>query len=72
VVNETQRYSGAEVERMMKVQDVLLKARRRRSRGERQQRFWGVTDRTMRRWREKLDKDGRPHHFVSQSGQITN
>jgi hypothetical protein len=30
VVNETQRYSVAEIERMMKVQDVLLKAMARK------------------------------------------
>jgi hypothetical protein len=29
-VDETQQYSAAEMERMMKVQDVLLKARERK------------------------------------------
>ena len=42
---------------MMKVQDVLLKAMAKRIS------WWaaeilGVTDRTMRRWRERLEKDG--------------
>ena len=56
-MDETQRYSVAEMERMMKVQDVLLKAMARKIT------WWAaeilsVTDRTMRRWREKLEKDG--------------
>jgi transposase len=56
-VDETQQYSAAEMERMMKVQDVLLKAMAKKIT------WWaaeilGVTDRTMRRWRERLERGG--------------
>src|SRR6266436_5785197 len=46
------------MERMMKVQDVLLKAMARRITWWAAAEILGVTDRTMRRWREKLEKDG--------------
>jgi transposase len=58
VVDETQQYSAAEMERMMKVQDVLLKAMARKITWWAAAEILGVTDRTMRRWREKLEKDG--------------
>jgi len=58
VVDETQRYSAAEMERMMKVQDVLLKAMARKITWWAAAEILGVTDRTMRRWRERLEKDG--------------
>jgi transposase len=58
VVDETQQYSAAEMERMMKVQDVLLKAMARKITWWEAAEILGVTDRTMRRWREKLEKDG--------------
>ncbi len=58
MVDETQRYSAAEMERMMKVQDVLLKAMARKITWWAAAEILGVTDRTMRRWREKLEKDG--------------
>ena len=56
-MDETQQYSAAEMERMMKVQDVLLKAMAKKIT------WWaaeilGVTDRTMRRWRERLERGG--------------
>src|SRR4029453_18792997 len=43
---------------MMKVQDVLLKAMAKKITWWSAAEILGVTDRTMRRWREKLDKDG--------------
>src|SRR5713226_790473 len=46
------------MERMMKVQDVLLKAMAREITWWAAAEILGVTDRTMRRWREKLEKDG--------------
>src|SRR5713101_3527245 len=46
------------MERMMKVQDVLLKAMARKITWWAAAEILGVTDRTMRRWREKLEKDG--------------
>jgi transposase len=58
VVDETQQYSAAEVERMMKVQDVLLKAMAKKITWWAAAEILGVTDRTMRRWRERLEKEG--------------
>src|SRR2546426_2375889 len=46
------------MERMMKVQDVLLKAMAKKITWWAAAEIIGVTDRTMRRWREKLEKDG--------------
>jgi transposase len=58
VVDETQQYSAAEMERMMKVQDVLLKAMAKKITWWEAAEILGVTDRTMRRWRERIEKDG--------------
>jgi len=58
VVDETQQYSAAEMERMMKVQDVLLKAMAKKITWWSAAEILGVTDRTMRRWRERIEKDG--------------
>ena len=58
MVDETWHYSAAEMERMMKVQDVLLKAMAKKITWWAAAEIIGVTDRTMRRWREKLEKDG--------------
>src|SRR3954470_2564833 len=46
------------MERMMKVQDVLLKAMAKKITWWAAAEILGVTDRTMRRWRGKLEKDG--------------
>jgi transposase len=51
-------YPAAEVERMMKLQDVLLKAMARKITWWEAAEIIGVTDRTMRRWRERLEADG--------------
>jgi transposase len=58
VVDETWHNSASEMERMMKVQDVLLKAMAKKITWWAAAEIIGVTDRTMRRWREKLEKDG--------------
>jgi len=58
VVQETRQYSTAEMERMMKVQDVLLKAMAKKLTWWAAAEIIGVTDRTMRRWRERLETDG--------------
>jgi transposase len=58
VVDETRQYSAAEMERMMKVQDVLLKAMAKKITWWAAAEIVGVTDRTMRRWRERLEKGG--------------
>ena len=57
-MNETQPYAGAEVERMMKLQDVLLKAMAKEITWWDAAEIIGVTDRTMRRWRERLEQHG--------------
>ena len=57
-MSEFQRYSASEMERMMKVQDVLLKAMAKKITWWEAGEIIGVSDRTMRRWRERLEKDG--------------
>jgi transposase len=46
------------MERMMKLQDVLLKAMAKKITWWDAAEIIGVTDRTMRRWRERLETDG--------------
>jgi transposase len=53
-----QQYSAAEMERMMKLQDVLLKAMAKKITWWDAAEIIGVTDRTMRRWRERLEVEG--------------
>jgi len=57
-VHTTQQYSTAEMERMMKLQDVLLKAMAKKISWWSAAEIIGVTARTMRRWRERLEQDG--------------
>jgi transposase len=57
-VESTQQYSAAEMERMMKLQDVLLKAMAGKMSWWDAAEIIGVTERTMRRWRERLQKGG--------------
>jgi transposase len=57
-VDTSQQYSAAETERMMKLQDVLLKAMAKKIRWWDAAEIIGVTDRTMRRWRERLEAEG--------------
>jgi transposase len=52
------QYPAAEVERMMKLQDVLLKAMAKKITWWQAAEIIGVSDRTMRRWRERLEEDG--------------
>ena len=52
------QYPAAEVERMMKLQDVLLKAMAKKITWWEAAEIIGVTDRTMRRWRERMEADG--------------
>ena len=58
MVDETRQYSAAEMERMMKVQDVLLKAMAKKITWWAAAEIIGVTDRTMRRWRERMEEGG--------------
>ena len=53
-----QVYSAAEMERMMKLQDVLLKAMAKKINWLEAAEIIGVTDRTMRRWRERMQEHG--------------
>ncbi len=57
-MDENQQYSAAEMERMMKVQDVLLKAMAKRITWLAAAEIIGVSDRTMRRWRMGMEKYG--------------
>ena len=52
------QYLAAETERMMKLQDVLLKAMAKKLTWWEAAEIIGVTDRTMRRWRERLEEGG--------------
>jgi len=54
----TQQYSTAGMERMMKLQDVLLKAMAKKITWCGTAEIIGVTARTMPRWREKLEEQG--------------
>ena len=58
MVSEIQQYSAAEMERMMKVQDVLLKAMAKKITWWAAAEIIGVSDRTMRRWRERFEENG--------------
>jgi hypothetical protein len=58
VVDKTWQCSAAEMERMMKVQDALLKAMAKKITWRAAAEIIGATDRTMRRWRERLEKHG--------------
>ena len=50
--------SSAEMERMMKVQEVILKAMAGSLKWWEAAEIIGVTDRTMRRWRERYEEFG--------------
>ena len=58
MVDQTRQYSTAEMERMMKIQDVLLKAMAKKITWWEAAEIIGVSDRTMRRWRERLEEGG--------------
>jgi transposase len=58
VVEEARQYSAAEMERIMKVQDVLLKAMAKKITWWAAAEILGVCDRTMRRWRERMEEGG--------------
>jgi transposase len=57
-VEETWQYSSSEMERMMKVQDVLLKAMAKKITWWAAAEIIGVSDRTMRRWHCRLEREG--------------
>jgi transposase len=53
-----ERIPAAEMERMMKAQEVILKAAAGKLKWWEAAEIMGVTDRTMRRWRERLNEHG--------------
>ena len=53
-----QQIPAAETERMMKAQEVILKAAAGKLKWWEAAEIMGVTDRTMRRWRERLNEHG--------------
>ena len=55
---EEKQYSEAAVERAMKVQEVILKAMAKRITWWEAAEILGIQDRTMRRWRGRMEKDG--------------
>jgi transposase len=57
-VEEDQQYLTAEEERKMKLQDVLLKAMAKKITWWDAAEIIGVCDRTMRRWRERMEEHG--------------
>jgi transposase len=58
VVDNAQQCSAAELERMMKLQDVLLKAMAKKITWWAAAEIIGVSERTMRRWHQRLEKEG--------------
>jgi transposase len=58
VDDSKQQFSAAETERMMKAQEVILKAAAGKLKWWEAAEIMGVTDRTMRRWRERLNEHG--------------
>ena len=57
-MDQAQQYSAAEVERMMKLQDVLLKAMAKKISWGAAAEIIGISDRTMRRWHERWEEHG--------------
>jgi transposase len=57
-VDSRPAYTASEMERMLKLQDVLLKAMAKKITWWAAAEIIGVTDRTMRRWRERLEEHG--------------
>lgn len=57
-MDQAQQYSAAEVERMMKLQDVLLKAMAKKISWGAAAEIIGISDRTMRRWHERWKQHG--------------
>ena len=53
-----QRMPAAEMDRVMKVQEVILKATAGKLKWWEAAEILGVTDRTMRRWRDRLAEHG--------------
>jgi transposase len=57
-MRKPRQYSAAEMERMMKLQDVLLKAMAKKMSWADAAEIIGISCRSMRRWRERLQEHG--------------
>jgi transposase len=55
---EEKKYSAAEMERKLKIQEVIAKAMARKLTWWEAAEIMGVTDRTMRRWRGRIEEGG--------------
>ena len=64
-----QQVPAAEMERMMKVQEVILKAMAGSLRWWEAAEIIGVSDRTMRRWRQRYQKHGYDGLYDHRKGQ---
>src|SRR5437763_8251959 len=57
-LESSRTYTSSEMERMMKVQEVLLRAMAKKITWWQAAEILGVNERSMRRWRERLEQDG--------------
>ena len=55
---EEKKYSAAEMERILKIQEVIAKAMAGKLTWWQAAEIMGVADRTMRRWRALIEKNG--------------
>jgi transposase len=69
VKNSDRKYSQRAVERAMKIQEVLLRAMAGKLKWWEAAEVIGISDRTMRRWREKYAEEGYDGLFHRQRGQ---
>ena len=65
------QYSASEMERMMKLQDVLLRAMAKKITWWQAAEIIGVSDRTMRRWRERLEEHGYSGLVDGRKGKVS-
>lgn len=56
-MNTLKHYTAAEVEGMMKLQDILIKPMAMTITWWEATKIIGVTDRTVRRWRERMEEN---------------
>src|SRR5437762_13816168 len=63
------QYSEAAVERMMKVREVILRALAKRITWWQAAEILGISDRSMRRWRERYQKHGYDGLFDQRLGK---
>lgn len=66
-----ERYPRAEVERAMKVQEVILRALSKQITWWQAAEILGVTDRTVRRWRGQFRKNGYDGLFDHRKGRVS-